>query len=366
MSPQRRSVRSTVLLTVTASLIAMTFSSPSAWAQFPRVVVTVGDTTALPGETNTVISIYLDNYQDSIAGFNLWIQLDRPDLIRFQTDAGISIDTTYWICNEYDPFDTLSCIDSTLTTPLAAYDTFYVDTNSILIGNHDTTGTLISGWEYVDSRSLSGFGTDINIAAVSNMPAPPETPAIAPQQGGLLIKILADVLAVPDEELDRTVNLIIQHDFIDHFNLSRPDGSSIGIYYEPFIDTTCWTCMQMCGPDCCSWKKIPVPPSGICDSMIIAPDSSPYINTDTVVLNDGSLTVLFPPQWICGDANSSGSPIIDIVDLSYIVDYLFRGGPAPDPVASADVNCSGLVDVLDITYMVDYLFRQGPELCEGC
>lgn len=365
MSPQRRPVKSTVLLTVTASFIAMVALSPSISAQFPHAVVTVGDTTALPGETNTVISIYLDNYLDTIAGFNLWIQLDRPDLIRFQTDAGISIDTTYWICNEYDPFDS-SCIESTLTTPLADYDMLYVDTNSILIGNHDTTGTLISGWEFVDSRSLSGFGTDINIAAVSNMPAPPETPGIPPQQGGLLIKILADVLTVSNEELERTVNLLIQHDFIDHFNLSRPDGSSIGVYYEPFIDTTCWACMAMCGPDCCSWERIPVPPDGICDSMIIKPDSTPYIDTDTVVLVDGSLTVLLPPEWICGDADGNDNPIIDILDLIFIVDYLFRQGPAPDPLGRADVNCSGSVDVIDITYLVGYLFQQGPELCAGC
>ena len=61
----------------------------------------------------------------------------------------------------------------------------------------------------------------------------------------------------------------------------------------------------------------------------------------------------------CGDANGSGgSP--DISDLTYLVDFLFRAGPAPVSMERADLNGSGSVNVSDLSYLVDFLFRGGP------
>ena len=51
---------------------------------------------------------------------------------------------------------------------------------------------------------------------------------------------------------------------------------------------------------------------------------------------------------------------IDVADLSYLVDYLFRGGPEPVCQPTADCNASGGTDVADLSYLVDYLFRGGP------
>lgn len=64
-----------------------------------------------------------------------------------------------------------------------------------------------------------------------------------------------------------------------------------------------------------------------------------------------------------GDVDHSGG--VDVGDLTYIVDYLFRGGPPPvcdesGYYAEADVDNSGGIDVGDLTYIVDYLFRGGP------
>ncbi|MDF1544042.1 MAG: hypothetical protein P1R58_02935 [bacterium] len=359
-----------LVATLLICLISLS-AAPDAQAQFPfDIVLTVGDTTAIPNEVNTVISVYLDNFNDTLAGFKVWIQLDRPDLIKFQTSSGTATDTTYWICNA----DSMGvCLDSTLTTPIGAWDFFHITTTVIEIGNHDVSGTLIENWEFVDSRSLSGLGFDIAVSAFANMPAPPETPGIPPQQGGLLVKVLADVFDVPDEQLERTVNLIVQHDFIDNINFSRPDGSSIGILYEPYMDTTCWVCMAWCGQECCDLQKQSLPPGGDyanCDSLAIRPDSSAYLDTSRVILNDGSLTVLVPDPYICGDVNCDGGHLADISDLTYMVEFLFGGGPAPcDPIERGDLNCSGggtPVDISDLTYMVDYLFGGGPAPCEVC
>lgn len=63
--------------------------------------------------------------------------------------------------------------------------------------------------------------------------------------------------------------------------------------------------------------------------------------------------------YACGDIdNSLGDP--NVADLTYLVDYLFRSGPAPLVPEAGDVDSSGGIDVADITYLVDYLFRGGP------
>ena len=59
-----------------------------------------------------------------------------------------------------------------------------------------------------------------------------------------------------------------------------------------------------------------------------------------------------------GDINNDGS--VDIGDLTYLVDYLFNGGPPPPCLDEADVNGDGSVDISDLTYMVDYFFGGGP------
>ncbi len=58
-----------------------------------------------------------------------------------------------------------------------------------------------------------------------------------------------------------------------------------------------------------------------------------------------------------------GGPI-DVADLSYLVDYLFRGGPVPPCIDEANIDgvvgVGGPIDVADLSYIVDYLFRGGP------
>jgi hypothetical protein len=63
-----------------------------------------------------------------------------------------------------------------------------------------------------------------------------------------------------------------------------------------------------------------------------------------------------------GDAN--GDDAIDLADAVYLVNYLFIGGPAPEPIEAGDANCSGGVDLADAVYIVNWLFIGGPP--PGC
>ncbi|MBD3332830.1 hypothetical protein GF356_08265 [candidate division GN15 bacterium] len=64
-----------------------------------------------------------------------------------------------------------------------------------------------------------------------------------------------------------------------------------------------------------------------------------------------------------GDVNADDR--LNIQDVTYLVDYLFGGGPAPQPLAAGDVNCDGSLNILDLTLMVGYLFNNGS-LCGPC
>jgi len=69
-------------------------------------------------------------------------------------------------------------------------------------------------------------------------------------------------------------------------------------------------------------------------------------------------------DYICGDID--GTVGIDIDDIVFLIDYVFTGGPAPDPVEAANVDCAGNTDIDDIVYLIAYVFTGGPEPCAGC
>lgn len=67
-------------------------------------------------------------------------------------------------------------------------------------------------------------------------------------------------------------------------------------------------------------------------------------------------------QYLNGDADGSGG--INILDVTYIINYLYKGGPAPDPEMAGDANCSQTINILDVTYLINYLYKGGPAPCE--
>lgn len=61
--------------------------------------------------------------------------------------------------------------------------------------------------------------------------------------------------------------------------------------------------------------------------------------------------------FVCGDA--SGNGVVNALDVTFIINSLYKGGPAPNPAASADVNHSGTVNALDVTYLINFLYKEG-------
>ncbi len=74
------------------------------------------------------------------------------------------------------------------------------------------------------------------------------------------------------------------------------------------------------------------------------------------------LNVYAKSASVCGDVNQNGS--INILDVSSLINYLYRGGSAPDPISIMDVNNSGETNIIDVSYIINYLYKSGP--APGC
>ena len=62
-----------------------------------------------------------------------------------------------------------------------------------------------------------------------------------------------------------------------------------------------------------------------------------------------------------GDVNVDG--VVSSSDIIYIVNHVFKSGPAPQPVPeTGDLTCDGVVTSADIIRLVGYVFKSGPEL----
>jgi hypothetical protein len=66
--------------------------------------------------------------------------------------------------------------------------------------------------------------------------------------------------------------------------------------------------------------------------------------------------------YLSGDANEDG--LTNSADVTFLINYLFVNGPAPDPLEAGDVNCDGDVNSADVVYLINYLFVSGPP--PGC
>ena len=118
--------------------------------------------------------------------------------------------------------------------------------------------------------------------------------------------------------------------------------------------------------------------------VIVAPpsDSSILISYYVKVENIAAEIVTDPPNppqtvyrltvgILCGDIDGlSSSASSNILDLVYLIDFIFRAGPVPPSLAAANVDGivsqgGNLVDILDLVYVVDFIFRGGPPpVCE--
>ena len=84
-----------------------------------------------------------------------------------------------------------------------------------------------------------------------------------------------------------------------------------------------------------------------------------FIATDPLGVADTMITHLAVQSvYLRGDTDANG--LYTLNDVVYLSSFIFREGPSPHPVETADVDGSGAVNVSDVVYMVNFLYNAGP------
>lgn len=79
-------------------------------------------------------------------------------------------------------------------------------------------------------------------------------------------------------------------------------------------------------------------------------------------LDNVRVIALHCQDWVCADVDADGNGP-NIVDLTYLVEYLFNGGAEPPVPEAADLDGpphDGVANIVDLTYLTNYLFGGGP------
>jgi hypothetical protein len=66
-------------------------------------------------------------------------------------------------------------------------------------------------------------------------------------------------------------------------------------------------------------------------------------------------------NYLCGDANCDDDQ--NVADAVYVINHVFKGGPAPVLAEAGDANCDGDLNIADGVYVINFVFKGGPAPC---
>jgi hypothetical protein len=101
--------------------------------------------------------------------------------------------------------------------------------------------------------------------------------------------------------------------------------------------------------------------SSVVRDQVVIPHTITLTVTDLNGMSDNAHISVFI-DFVRGDANADG--VINVADVVYLVNFLYRNGDPPRPMEAGDANCDGIVNVADVVYLVNYLYRGGDP--PGC
>lgn len=278
-------------------------------AQTPVLVVSLPDTTLNPGQTGW-LSIYLQNYDDPVAGIQFTLVSRQPAAAHFD-----------------------------LTGPY-----------------FDTAGTLLSGWELVDGYDTSGIGASLTLYGLANAPPDPNlnTPSIPAYTGGQRPPLIRFPVRTA-ETLDSTA-VTVDLEFDGLLEFSTPDARLIGVVTELTIDTLYLLCVEREADSCIEWSEVD-PHVTAYDTVVVDSTLVGYLDTTQVVGQPGSVTIL--RTTACDITLDSR---VTLSDLTCLVQFLFNQNRPPACLYYGNCNFAdpAILNLTDITGLVQYLFFGGP------
>jgi hypothetical protein len=263
-----------ILLKITA-LGGDTLTAPKS----VELICEVGHVSALPGNQNIMIPVYLTNVFDSVQACQLWIVAEDPSIVRFMVDS----------------------------------------VGGLLFGRVDTVGTRSSG-ALVSARIFDPLHAILTVSIYF-----PSPNSCIPPGSGVLINLIAEA----DSAIAGQPTVIIRQER-GQTQFSSRYGETIGCVYDSLgqctIDTTKRVLMD-------GEVEVAVPPTCICgdangDGIIDVSDVVcliAYIFSIDPIMGCTPVDCLYPRGG--GDANGDGTA--DISDGVSLIAYIFSGGPTP-------------------------------------
>jgi hypothetical protein len=84
-------------------------------------------------------------------------------------------------------------------------------------------------------------------------------------------------------------------------------------------------------------------------------------NGESYIFTEVEYCVHISPWDYRGDVNIPyGDGIVELGDIVFLINFVFRGGDPPIPYWEGDVNCDGVIELGDIVFLINYVFRNGP------
>ena len=159
------------------SILAAALAPQSSRAQDTTIFVSIRDTFAYPGQ-EIHLPVMITNLRDSIDGYQIQYQADRPSMIFF---SGTIVVESLIVCANPPTCTVMdTIIDTVSQTPV------------------DVQSTLMSTWEWVEGRNL-GTPTLVRVSAIADMTGDNNPHGIPPlTMDATLVRLVFFVYCPPD------------------------------------------------------------------------------------------------------------------------------------------------------------------------
>jgi len=263
------------------SILAVALTPQVSRAQDTTIFVSIRDTFAYPGQ-EIHLPVMITNLRDSIDGYQIQYQADRPNMIFFSDTVAVE---SLIICANPPACTVMdTIIDTVSQTPV------------------DAQGALISTWEWVSGRNL-GMPTLVRVTAIADMTGDNKPHGIPPStMDATLVSLVALVCCPPDLFGGGLVQLLPT---TLSFDFSDPRGQLI----------------------------TPVSKRGATIRILApVPGDLDYSGSADVMDVIGMIECAFQNKCpactaIRTDFNCDQVP--DVMDVIFLIEYVFQGGPAP-------------------------------------
>ncbi|MCK4403699.1 MAG: hypothetical protein KAW02_01290 [candidate division Zixibacteria bacterium] len=89
--------------------------------------------------------------------------------------------------------------------------------------------------------------------------------------------------------------------------------------------------------------------------------SDPFGQLVPFRVHPGELTI-----WRSVPGDASNDSLVDLGDVIFLINYLYKNGSDPCVMEAADPNADCKADLGDVIYLINFLYREGPPPKPGC